>query len=167
VASIVLTVSGTVGARERSWRSRDRSERIRDVRALTQLRNAYAAGHVSTSTLEARIALALTGDADGAVWDLPPRWWHRRRAPRALVFDGIEWPLDKSARIGRSSSCDLVLRDDSVSRRHAEIALRGGVCVVRDLGSSNGTWVNGRAVQRARLRAGDELQLGETFIRVR
>jgi hypothetical protein len=136
------------------------------VRALAQLRNAYAAGHVSTSTLEARIALALTGDAEGAVWDLP-RWWHRRTAPRALLVDGVEWPLDTTARIGRSSSCDLVLADDAVSRRHAEIALRGGVCVIRDLGSCNGTLVNGRPVQRARLRRGDELQLGETFIRVR
>jgi hypothetical protein len=139
---------------------------MRNVRALAQLRNAYAAGHVSTSTLEARIALALTGDADGAVWDLP-RWWHRRTAPRALVVDGVEWPLGTNARIGRSSSCDLVLTDDAVSRRHAEIALRGGICVIRDLGSCNGTLVNGRAVQRARLRRGDELQLGETFIRVR
>ena len=139
---------------------------MRGVRALAQLRNAYAAGHVSTSTLEARIALALTGDADGAVWDLP-RWWHRRRAATALVIDGAEFPLATSTRIGRSSSCDLVVDDDSVSRRHAEIALRGGVCVIRDLGSCNGTMVNGRTVQRARLRRGDELQLGETVIRVR
>lgn len=136
------------------------------MRALSQLRNAYAAGHVSTSTLEARVSLALSGDAEGAVWDLP-RWWHRRRAARTLVIDGAEWPLGTSMRLGRSSSCDLVLADDSVSRRHAEIALRGGVCVIRDLGSCNGTWVNGRAVQRARLRGGDELQLGETVIRVR
>ena len=106
---------------------------MRGVRALAQLRNAYAAGHVSTSTLEARIALALTGDAEGAVWDLP-RWWHRRTAPRALIIDGAEWPLETSAQIGRSSSCELVLDDDAISRRHAEIALRGGVCVVRDLG---------------------------------
>ena len=136
------------------------------MRALSLLRNAYAAGHVSTSTLEARVTLALTGDAEGAVWDLP-RWWHRRRAARMLVIDGAEWSLHTSTRIGRSASCDVVLDDDSVSRRHAEIALRGGVCVIRDLGSCNGTWVNGRAVRRARLRRGDELQLGETHIRVR
>jgi hypothetical protein len=136
------------------------------MRAISQLRDAYAAGHVSTSTLEARIALALTGDADGAVWDLP-RWWHRRRAAQTLVIDGVERPLGTSTCVGRSSSCDLVLPDDSVSRRHAEIALRGGICVIRDLGSCNGTYVNGRAVQRARLRRGDELQLGETVIRVR
>jgi hypothetical protein len=161
-----VTLGSAIGARERFWRSSDRSATIQRVRPLAQLRNAYAAGHVSTSTLEARIALALTGDAEGAVWDLP-RWWHRRRAARALVIDGAEWPLSTSVRVGRSSACELVLADDSVSRRHAEIALRGGVCVIRDLGSSNGTWVNGRPIHRARLRRGDELRLGETVIRVR
>jgi hypothetical protein len=135
------------------------------VRALARLRDAYAAGHVSTSTLEARVATALAGAPADAVWDIP-RWWHRRAAPRALVVDGVEWPLGRSTRIGRSSSCDLVLTDDAVSRRHAEIALRGGLCAVRDLGSCNGTYVNGRAVRRAVLRRGDELQVGETFLRL-
>jgi hypothetical protein len=50
--------------------------------------------------------------------------------------------------IGRDSSCDLVVTDPSVSRRHAEIALEAGQLVVRDLGSSNGTWVNGTAAGR-------------------
>jgi hypothetical protein len=135
------------------------------VRALTRLRDAYAAGHVSTATLESRVSLALSGDADGAVWDLPRRW-QRRSAPRALVIDGGDVALDRCLRIGRSSQCDVVLEDDSVSRRHAEIAVRGGVCVVRDLGSCNGTWLNGRAVTRARLRRGDELVLGETVVRL-
>jgi pSer/pThr/pTyr-binding forkhead associated (FHA) protein len=82
------------------------------------------------------------------------------------VADGVEWPLARSLRIGRSSGCDVVLTDDSVSRRHAEIALRGGVCVLRDLGSCNGTLVNGRPVLRARLRRGDEIVLGETVLRL-
>jgi hypothetical protein len=136
------------------------------VRALSRLRNAYAAGQVSTSTLESRVSLALAGDPEGAVWDLPRLWERRRGAPRALVVDGGDVALGRCLRIGRSSSCDLVLADDSVSRRHAEIALRGGVCVVRDLGSCNGTWVNGRPVLRARLRRGDELMLGETVLRL-
>jgi hypothetical protein len=137
----------------------------RHVRALTRLREAYAAGHVSTATLESRVSLALSGDAEGAVWDLPRRW-QRRAAPRARGVDGGEVALGRSLRLGRSTSCDVVLPDDSVSRHHAEIAVRGGVCVVRDLGSCNGTWVNGRAVTRARLRRGDELVLGETVLRL-
>lgn len=136
------------------------------MNTLALLRNAYAAGHVSTATLEARVALALSGAADDAVWDLPRRR-HGRTAPRVLVVDGAETPLEHSLQIGRSSRCDIVLTDDTVSRRHAEIALRGGLCVVRDLGSCNGTFVNGRPVTRARLRPGDELQLGETVLRLR
>ena len=133
-------------------------------RALPRLRDAYAAGHLSTATLEARVELALAGD-DLAVWDLP-RWWQRSGTPHALVVDGREWPLTRRARVGRSSDCDLVLADEAVSRRHLEIALRGGVCRLRDLGSCNGTWLNGRPVDRARVRRGDVLQLGETILRV-
>ena len=69
--------------------------------------------------------------------------------------------------LGRGSGCDLSLWDDTVSRRHAEIAVRAGLCLVRDLDSCNGTLVNGRPVRRARLRRGDVLTLGETEIRVR
>ncbi len=46
--------------------------------------------------------------------------------------------------IGRSSENQIVIRDDRASRRHAEIALRQGAWTVRDLGSRNGTQVNGR-----------------------
>jgi hypothetical protein len=136
------------------------------VNALALLRNAYAAGHVSTTTLEARIVLALSGAPADAVWDLPRRR-QRRIAPHALMVDGVECPLGRCLRIGRSSGCDVVLADDAVSRRHAEIALRGGLCVVRDLGSCNGTYVNGRPVTHARLRRGDELQVGETLLQLR
>jgi hypothetical protein len=135
-------------------------------RTLSQLRDAYAAGLLSTATLEARVSLALVDRADEAVWDLP-RWWERGRPPRTLLVDGVEWPLEHSARVGRGPDCDVVLSDDSVSRRHAEIAVRGRVCAVRDLGSCNGTYVNGRPVVHARLRRGDELQLGETILQLR
>lgn len=138
-------------------------------RALRRLRDAYGAGHISTATLEVRTALALSGRAEDAVWDLP-RWRVLRREPvRALVLGTFEWPLDDRGRwtIGRSSACEIALLDDTVSRRHAEIAVRAGICLVRDLGSCNGTLLNGRHVTRARLRRGDVLELGEAELRVR
>jgi hypothetical protein len=133
------------------------------------LRDAYGAGHLSTATLETRVAAALHGSLEDAVWDLPIG---RRRdaAVRALVADEGEWPLAERGHwvLGRAAECDIVLlTDDSVSRRHAEIAVRAGQCRVRDLGSCNGTLVNGRFVERARLRRGDVITLGETEIRVR
>jgi len=138
-------------------------------RALRRLRDAYGAGDVSTATLEVRAALALDGRSEDAIWDLP-RWRVFKREPvRALVLGGYEWPLGERGRwtIGRSSRCEIPLLDDAVSRRHAEIAVRAGICLVRDLGSCNGTLLNGRHVTRARLRRGDVLELGETELRVR
>ncbi len=83
---------------------------------------------------------------------------------------GSEWPLTERGRwtLGRASDCDIHLAaDDAVSRHHAEIAVRAGICLIRDLGSANGTLLNGRFVTRARLRRGDVLELGVTEIDIR
>jgi pSer/pThr/pTyr-binding forkhead associated (FHA) protein len=70
--------------------------------------------------------------------------------------------------LGRASDADVHLDgDDALSRSHAEIAVRAGLCLIRDLDSCNGTLLNGRPVRRARLRRGDVLVLGETVVRVR
>jgi len=54
--------------------------------------------------------------------------------------------------IGRQSDCDIVLDSNSVSRRHAEVVADGGAFFVEDLGSRNGTYVNGRKIEgRTRL----------------
>ncbi|RMF44921.1 MAG: FHA domain-containing protein [Planctomycetota bacterium] len=63
--------------------------------------------------------------------------------------------------IGRSSECQIVVRDERVSRRHAEIAPTDGGWVVRDLGSRNGTLVNGSPIPDAhRLADGEVIQVG-------
>jgi hypothetical protein len=139
-------------------------------RALRRLRDAYGAGHVSTATLELRAALALDGRIEDAIWDLPRLRRKPSDAVRALVAGRQEWPLADKGRwvLGRAPGCDVVLGgDDAVSRRHAEIAVRAGECRIRDLGSCNGTLLNGRFVERARLRRGDVLILGETEVAVR
>ena len=67
--------------------------------------------------------------------------------------------------IGRDASNDLVLLDDpKVSRSHAELQLRDEQWILQDLGSSNGTRVNQRRVQRHPLRDGDRIQLGSTTV---
>ena len=140
-------------------------------RALQLLRDAYGAGHLSTATLEARTEWVLGGGyTEDATWDLPKPWWRPAAPVRSLVAGETEWPLADRGRwvVGRASSCDIALdADDTVSRTHAEIAVRAGLCLIRDLDSCNGTWLNGRSVRRARLRRGDLLRLGETEVRVR
>jgi pSer/pThr/pTyr-binding forkhead associated (FHA) protein len=62
--------------------------------------------------------------------------------------------------IGRSRDCELVLDDPNVSRRHAELRRQEGAWIVADLGSTNGVKVNGRRVEHAVLKPGDEITLG-------
>jgi pSer/pThr/pTyr-binding forkhead associated (FHA) protein len=70
--------------------------------------------------------------------------------------------------VGRAGDADLVLADELVSRHHARITPSGSGAVVEDLGSRNGTFVNGGAVHGpTRLAPGDQLQLGVTLVELR
>jgi Protein of unknown function (DUF3662)/Inner membrane component of T3SS, cytoplasmic domain len=69
-------------------------------------------------------------------------------------------------RIGRAPDCELVLRDSRISRRHARLTARDGVLVLTDLGSTNGTRVNGHRVSEVVLGAGDRILLGETTLTI-
>jgi serine/threonine protein kinase len=62
--------------------------------------------------------------------------------------------------LGRASECDIIVPAANVSKSHCQILLQRDIVVVEDLGSANGTSVNGRAVTRARLHDGDELDVG-------
>src|SRR4051812_12198207 len=104
-------------------------------RALRTLRDAYGAGHLSTTTLESRAEWVLGGRIEDALWDLPKRWWRAAPAVRSLVAGDREWPVGERGRwvLGRGSEADVRLEgDDSISRTHAEIAVRAGLCLVRD-----------------------------------
>src|SRR5579871_32231 len=62
--------------------------------------------------------------------------------------------------IGRTSECDVVLYDPGVSRKHARIFNEGDTYFVEDMGSSNGTKVNGSVVKKQALVDGDHVSLG-------
>lgn len=67
--------------------------------------------------------------------------------------------------IGRKE-CDLVLNDDRVSRRHAELKVVGNKLVIDDLMSTNGTQVNGKMITRMQLAPNDLITIGETSLRI-
>jgi len=76
-------------------------------------------------------------------------------------------PARERTRIGRSPECEIFLDDVTVSRNHAILVERDGAYVVEDQGSLNGTFVNRRRIDNARLENGDEVQIGKyrlTFI---
>ena len=90
-----------------------------------------------------------------------------RTSYAAIELDGRRFSLDKaSTTIGRAPDCDIQIDDPGISRAHARIDLAAPPVVV-DLGSTNGTWVDGRRVQQAPLHDGAALALGSTNFVVR
>lgn len=71
---------------------------------------------------------------------------------------------DKAVRMGRSPDNDVILRDPATSGHHARLERRGEAFWVVDLGSTNGTFVNGEAVQEKQLNHGDRLTVGQNSV---
>jgi hypothetical protein len=102
----------------------------------------------------------------GAAEEAPPA--PEPEPPRERVFlmlEGREVPiLSERAVLGRSRECDVRVADSNVSRRHAELRLEGDAYWIVDLGSTNGTELNGKRVERSRLADGDRITLGSTDV---
>jgi hypothetical protein len=69
--------------------------------------------------------------------------------------------------IGRLADCDVVLKDKGASRKHAQLKVRNGTWTLTDLGSTNGTRLNGQTVQARELTDGDTITIGSTVIEFR
>jgi len=99
-------------------------------------------------------------------WSLAPRAPSADRRPYLLVLSGPQFgemfPLDHGIEqvLGREGDCHIRLRDAGVSRRHATIFPASDGARVRDLGSQNGTFVDGIRVSDCRLKDGQRLHLG-------
>ena len=98
----------------------------------------------------------------------------RRRPPSgatAMVlsgfYEGLEVAIDRDRLvIGRGRKADLALAEATISRAHAAIGFDGRLFYVEDLGSTNGTLVNGSRVTKQALKSADEIQMGKLRIGV-
>lgn len=163
------------------------SDRDRE-RAATQLSRGCAGGEISVETLEQRLELAYRAKTRPALRALTADLrglgsWLRRTAvvlglrrpdhevtveppPGPAASDPLvivpppATPEGDGLLIGRGSRCNLVLDDPTVSRRHAELQREDQGWLLTDLGSTNGTWVNGWRVDRAFVHDGDRIFLG-------
>jgi pSer/pThr/pTyr-binding forkhead associated (FHA) protein/NADPH-dependent 2,4-dienoyl-CoA reductase/sulfur reductase-like enzyme len=131
------------------------------VRPIGVLRQSGAAG--------APIMRELSADAGVVI--APPQAaapGERRLAARLTARGNVyRLPSNRPALIGRDARCDVVLGNSSVSRRHAEVLVSPSGYAVRDLGSTNGTWVGLTRLQPQvpqGLRTGDAVRFGELFL---
>jgi hypothetical protein len=152
------------------------------------LNAAYVDGLISTTTFSERIEEALRApvvDRGRLVGDLrfrPAPGTARDRISRILMTFvtrvdivlhraepamvlALDWSGEpRELLIGRSPSCDIVLSELQISRRHARLVFRDGRWLYQDLASTNGSVLNGRRVGRCELRPGDRLLLGQALL---
>jgi FHA domain len=161
-------------------------------RLARTLNAAYAHGLLSEKTLSYRLDLLFGDrlvDPTGLVGDLTRRvpcgrWrgrlGHWRATALAIVSVGrgpdavdplpllaLDWNGNvEELLVGRAACSDVLLGDLSVSRHHARLVFRDGSWVIQDLGSTNGTRVNGVTVGRCELRPGDRIAFGDERLRI-
>jgi|JI81AbrownRNA_FD_contig_31_3024765_length_994_multi_4_in_0_out_0_1 pSer/pThr/pTyr-binding forkhead associated (FHA) protein len=82
------------------------------------------------------------------------------------VISGRMFPIEGTNVIGRDPHCDIVVGGAHVSRRHAEFSIRNNVLWVKDLGSSNGSFVNGKRYEESALQNGDEVKFDAMIFKV-
>ena len=116
---------------------------------------------VPEGTLSATVIYRPDGQAGEQVESTP--WPEPEPEVVTLTVEGRAHPITaRSVVIGRSRECDLRVSDGNASRRHAEVVREGSTYVVVDLGSTNGTELNGRRITRQQLADGDRITIGAT-----
>ncbi|GAA2628447.1 DUF1707 and FHA domain-containing protein [Streptomyces vastus] len=160
-------------------------------RALSVLREGAVLGRISHNTFVQRMELALAARTSDELAALTADLRTESRVSR-LLFGAVEsvsgftvrlrraWQAEKlpklllprpdspyPLRIGRDPASGLRLSHETVSRVHAELTRQGGLWVLRDLGSTNGTAVNGRRVIGAAVvQSGDQVSFGRMTFRL-
>jgi pSer/pThr/pTyr-binding forkhead associated (FHA) protein len=89
---------------------------------------------------------------------------------RLVSFSGdqsFELPPGRSLVVGRGINSDIAIYDPTISRRHAELTVGTDGVQVKDLGSSNGTCINGNRVTAGRLQANDSITFGKVLFQLK
>lgn len=79
---------------------------------------------------------------------------------------GKSFELKEHLLFGRDSACDVIITEQGVSKQHAEITVTDGEVIIRDLGSSNGTFVNGYKIKNQKLKLGDKVSFYQVVAEV-
>ena len=136
---------------------------LRDVAARVGIRFVSASG-VPAVALRAN-ENAVAGAIDVEVEGTRENQTYVLRVVKGMPENG-EYRITGETRLGRNRENEIFIVDPSVSRNHAVLEVHDGKLVVRDTGSTNGTFVNGERIQLRTLRPGDLVAFGKTQMRV-
>ncbi|MFH1654593.1 MAG: FHA domain-containing protein [Pseudomonadota bacterium] len=122
----------------------------------------YFAGSDETSESKIREETQPTAKVDVAN---EPKESKGKHPPRIIIINGEEagavYPIKQTLTFGRGKSNTICIHDPKISRQHAQIKFEGGQYILRDLNSSNGTFVNNERIDEHILLHNDEIQLGD------
>lgn len=121
------------------------------------------------------VEVLITDPAKGAAQPLPtaikrdlekpalPQWQLKAMSG---AISGKMFLIDGTTVLGRDPGCDIVISGPHVSRRHAEISIRSGQLWMKDLGSSNGSFLNGKRTEESMLKHGDEVKFDAVVFKI-
>lgn len=135
--------------------------------ATVQVQQAQAQQRAGTGNIDVTAATQMPVPSAAA----PQRARGKKAAVSSLVIAqprvrrGAEFPLGQEITVGRTTSCTITIPDDSfVSQLHARVYALDGIAYAEDLGSTNGTYLNGkRLIAPQQMVKGDRLQIGNTI----
>lgn len=133
-------------------------------------------GIVRSSTFVARRVLSNIPPVNDRRDSGGPRYYRKSEVPASYAWTltaetgplvGLSFGIDRSLVLGRSTESDIAVVSPHVSRQHARLDIEGGQLMIEDLGSSNGTVVNGRPLKgRCTLSSEDEIRFHDIVFRV-
>jgi hypothetical protein len=159
-------------SQHRTYLEREWAELLREMASRVGIYFFDGGPHVAMESREGiplgTVDVSVASDVTIRVSSAPPA--ERPTRPHLRMIKGVPaygvYLIEGSVAVGRSDESDIFLVDPSVSRNHARIDVDGDEVIVRDLGSTNGTYVNGARIETARILPGDILTFGNTQMRL-
>ncbi len=133
---------------------------------ITERFQLRAGDRITLGKVELEIVDPKTAGASSSVAPLPAVKSEWSLTALGGELKGKSFPMHGIVSLGRSSKCDIHINDEYMSRRHAELSIKGGILRIVDLDSSNGTFVNGQKVAEKALKPGDRIAFDQNIFLV-
>ncbi|MFN4123818.1 MAG: FHA domain-containing protein [Flavobacteriales bacterium] len=144
----------------------DKDDIISDTNTDAVLKDSKSLDSESKSSFESAKPMNLAIQAESSM----PAAWKNKQVAVLVNNEGrtLTYPIKKgSVLIGRYDTCDITVKEQTLTGKHAKLELRDDGIFLSDLGSTNGTFVNGRKIKTTSLENGDQIRMGNVEMTIR